>query len=342
MLPSVPSGRLVRTFHASQALAGNPLGDPATREVIVYLPPGYDAEAERRYPVIFALPAFLSAGAAFLNWGAFQKTLPRYLDELAAAIPERAVIAVFPDCFTSYGGSQYLNSAATGQYEDYLLELVRWVDATYRTRGDGARGIMGHSSGGYGALVQAMRHPEVWNAVGCRSGDMGFDLCYPRDFPAFCNAVGRAGGVDRWLSEMQGRDRKAGDDFAALNVLAMSACYSPDPALHPLPIAFPVELETCALIPAVWERWRALDPVEMATQPAVQDALRSLKLLYFECGRRDEYNLHFGARRLAHVLDAQNIPFIYEETDDPHGGTWYRHPVVLARLAEALAGEGAP
>ncbi len=338
MQPVISPGRVQRVRYVSQALAGNPLGDPAEREVVVYLPPGYEDDSARRYPVVFALPAFLSTGVAFLNWAAFQKTLPQYLDELAAAEPARALIAVFPDGFTSYGGSQYLNSSATGNYDDYLLELVRWADATYRTRGDGARGIMGHSSGGYGALVQAMRHPAVWSAVGCRSGDMGFDLCYTRDFPAFCNAVERAGGVDRWLAEMQARERKSGEDIAALNVLAMAACYSPDPALRPLPIAFPVEIETCARIPAVWERWLAHDPVVMVEQPAVQDALRSLKLLYFECGRRDEYLLHFGARRLARKLDALGIAFAYEETDDPHGGTWYRHPVVLGRLAAALEG----
>jgi len=338
MQASLARGTVRRDLHASQALAGNPLGDPAEREVLVYLPPGYDADAERRFPVIFALPAFLSSGPAFLNWAAFQKTLPHYLDELATATPAHTVIAVFPDCFTSYGGSQYLNSTATGQYEDYLLELVRHVDATYRTRGDGARGIMGHSSGGYGALVQAMHHPEIWSAVGCRSGDMGFDLCYARDFPAFCNVVGRAGGVDRWLAEMRARERKTGEDFQALNVLAMSACYSPDLNLHPLPIAFPVDIEICEIIPAVWERWLANDPVMMVDRAEIQDALRSLKLLYLECGRRDEYQMHFGARRLARKLGALSLPFEYIETDDPHSGTSYRHPVVLAQLAAALGG----
>ncbi len=336
MQAAFPRGTVRRDLFASSALADNPLGDPAEREVLVYLPPNYDDDPERRFPVIFALPAFLSSGHAFLNWSAFQKTLPEYLDELAAATPERAVIAVFPDCFTRYGGSQYLNSSATGRYEDYLLELVRYVDATYRTRGDGARGITGHSSGGYGALVQAMRHPEIWSAVGCRSGDMAFELCYGRDFPAFCAAVERAGGVDRWLDEMMARERKTGEDFQALNVLAMSACYSPDPHLHPLPIAFPIDIETMEFIPAVWERWLALDPVHMVERAEIQEALRSLKLLYFECGRRDEYLLHFGARRLARKLDGLGIPFEYVETDDPHGGTSYRHPVVLALLAAAL------
>ncbi|MBA3823572.1 MAG: esterase [Ktedonobacterales bacterium] len=338
---ALPQGRVVRARFTSQALAGNPLGDPTERELVVYLPPGYDdaTQAERRYPVIFVLTGYMGSGVQFLNWSAFTKTLPQQLDELAARENDSgAVIAVFPDCFTAYGGSQYINSSAVGNYDDYLLELARHVDATYRTHGDGGRGICGHSSGGYGALIGGMRHPEVWNAVGCRSGDMGFDLCYLRDMPALCNASQRTeGDLARLLSEILAKERKSGDDFAALSMLAMAACYAPNPAAQPLPFDIPVDLATCAIIPAVWARWLAHDPLELLDQSAVQAALRSLKLLYFECGRRDEYLLHFGARRLDRKLAALGIPHTYEESDDGHSGTAYRYPLVIAKLAAALA-----
>jgi S-formylglutathione hydrolase FrmB len=332
---------VVRERFASQALLGNPLGDPAERELAVYLPPGYDdaANAGRRYPVIFVLPGYLGSGLQFLNWSAFTKTLPQHLNELAAQDPNvNAVIGVFPDCFTAYGGSQYINSSAVGNYDDYLLELARHVDATYRTRGDGARGICGHSSGGYGAMVAGMRHPDVWNAVGCRSGDMGFDLCYLRDMPALCNAVYRAeGDPARLLADTLAKERKGSDDINALNMLAMSACYSPNPRGQMLPFDLPVDPFTCEIIPDVWARWLAHDPLHLAEQPDVQAALRSLKLLYFECGRRDEYLLHFGARRLARKMDALGIIHTYEEIDEGHSGTAYRYPLVIAKMAAALA-----
>jgi len=310
---------------------------------VVYLPPGYDdvANAGRRYPVIFVLRGYLSSGVQFLNWSAFQKSLPQHLDELAAREPDfGAVISVFPDCFTAYGGSQYINSSAVGNYDDYLLELVRSVDARYRTSGDGGRGICGHSSGGYGAMIAGMCHPEIWSAVGCRSGDMGFDLCYLRDMPVLCNALNRTDNDPaRLLNDILAKEHKSSDDITALSMLAMSACYSPNPSTQPLPFDIPVDPATCEVIPEVWARWLTHDPMQLIDQSTVQAALRSLKLLYFECGRRDEYLLHFGARRMARKLAILAIPHTYEENDDGHSGTAYRYPIVIEKLAAALMGK---
>ena len=336
MQPSGPHGVVVRERFASAVLQGNPLGDPAEREVLVYLPPSYATMPERHYPVLFVLTGFMGTGAKLLNWEAFQPTVPDYLDAAAARDPARGeFIAVFPDCFTSFGGSQYINSVAVGNYADYVLELVPHIDATYRTRGVAARGIMGHSSGGYGALVHAMRHPEVWNAVACRSGDMAFELCFMRDFPAVCNIIGRAGGLERWWADVTTREQRISNDFPAHNIVAMAACYSPNLANQPLPIDLPFDLQTCETIPDVWARWLAHDPVYVVEEYTCQDALRSLKLLHFECGRRDEFSLHFGARRLARQLEALGIAHTYTETDDGHSGTNYRYPTILAQFAEA-------
>ena len=333
--PSIPQGTIVRERFTSAVLHGNPLGDPTEREVIVYLPPSYAATPKRRFPVLFVLTGFLGTGAKLLNWEAFQPTVPDYLDAAAAGDPARGeFIAVFPDCFTSFGGSQYINSVAVGDYEAYVLELVAYVDATYRTRGAAARGITGHSSGGYGALVHAMRHPDVWNAVACRSGDMAFELCFMHDFPEVCNILGRAGGLARWWAEVTTRERRISNDFPAHNIIAMAACYSPNLANQPLPIDLPFDIETSETIPAIWERWLAHDPLHLIAQPATQDALRSLKMLHFECGRRDEFLLHFGARRLDRQLAALGIAHTYTETDDGHSGTNYRYPAILAQFAE--------
>src|SRR5215831_18082906 len=118
----------------SQVLAGNPLGDPTTRRLPVLLPPGY-ADSSRRYPVLVGLAGFTGRGIALLNDDPWQPNLAQRLEHLYAnGMPH--VIVVLPDGFTRYGGSQYLNSSATGRYEDYVVEeIVGWVDASYRTIG---------------------------------------------------------------------------------------------------------------------------------------------------------------------------------------------------------------
>src|SRR3546814_20062202 len=89
------------------------------------------------------------------------------------------VVVAFPDCFTRLGGNQYINSAATGPWEDILLqEVVPLVEQRFGCGGAGRRGVFGKSSGGYGAIAHALKPADFWAAAACHSGDMGFELCY--------------------------------------------------------------------------------------------------------------------------------------------------------------------
>ncbi len=242
------SGRVVIETFESEALRGNRAGDPATRKVPVYLPPSYDAEPARRYPVVFVLTGFMGRGRMLLNDGPWSPALNDRMDALIAAGRAGETILVMPDCFTRYGGSQYLNSSATGRYEDHVIEeLVPWADRTFRTRAAREhRGVAGKSSGGYGALVLGMRHPDVFGAVACHSGDLYFDYCYRGDVPAFCTAIQRAGGVGPWLEAFERKLQKKHDDFTVLNVLGMAASYSPNPATPPFGVDLPCDLWTAA------------------------------------------------------------------------------------------------
>ena len=319
---------------ASEALAGNALGDPASRALPVLLPPGYEDDSERRYPVLYGLAGFTGRGASMLNVEPWQPTLAERLERLyAAGMPP--VIVVLPDCFTRLGGSQYLNSPATGRYEDYLTrEIVPYIDSRYRTVATAAgRGVFGKSSGGYGALIMGMRHADLFSAIACHSGDSYFDLCYRPDFPDAALAIARAGGLEAWFQAFESHEKKSGDDHAALNIVAMAACYSPA-AGAPLGLDLPFDLYTCALREDVWALWQAWDPVRMA--PRYTDALGSLRLLFIDCGVRDEYHLQFGARLLTAVLREHDIAYDYEEFDDDHRSISYRYDVSLPRLAAAL------
>lgn len=332
--------RIIYDVISSSVLADNPLGDPHVRTLPIYLPPSYDDEPERRYPVVWMLTGFTGRGQMLLNDNLWTPTIQGQIDALiAAGMPE--LIMALPDCATRYGGSQYINSSATGRYEDHLVaELVPFVDARYRTLpGAQRRAVMGKSSGGYGALIHGMRHPDVFSAVACHSGDMYFELVYKPDFPKFVNRIARNGhDPEAFLTEFAAKPKKSGSDIGALNILAMAACYSPRAEGREssgLPIDFPMDLYTCELRPAVWARWLEHDPVELVAHHA--DQLKRLSLLFIDCGTRDEYNLHYGARILAQRLQAHGVAYEHEEFDDDHRSISYRYDVSLPKLARAIS-----
>jgi enterochelin esterase family protein len=303
-LKSSPAGR-----------SGNALGDPVERLVHVYLPAEY-AAGGGRFPLVFLLAGFTGTGASFLKYEAWEEDIRQRMDRLVADGRARPMILLLPDGMTRFGGSQYINSPATGRYQDYLLELVDWADHTFRSlaRRD-TRAIAGKSSGGYGALRMAMDHPETFGMVGVHSGDMYFEYCYLPEFPRAHRALVAQKDLDGLLSDPR-RARPHDQDFRdVMELAAMSSCYSPNPdARHGFD--FPVDLATGALQPTVWERWRGHDPIQRL--PAGIDALRSLRLLYLDCGRRDEFFLNVGARVFHDALDRQRLPHVYEEHDGGH------------------------
>src|SRR5262245_19711393 len=208
------TGRVEMLRFESEVLKGNAPGDPQVRTVPVYLPPSYDREPERRYPVAYVLTGFTGRGRMLLNDNLWNPPLDLRMDDLIAGGCGEMIL-VMPDCATRYGGSQYLDSSATGAYETHLVsELIPRVDARYRTLADrDHRAILGKSSGGYGALVQGMRHPEQFGAVACHSGDMYFEYCYLGDVPKFCARVQNAGGLRAWFDGFEAGRQKKHDDM---------------------------------------------------------------------------------------------------------------------------------
>ena len=242
-----------------------------------------------------------------------------------------------PDSSTRYGGSQYLNSSATGNYEDSLLELVTFIDAKYPTRKDPAqRAVMGHSSGGYGALRMGMRHPDIFGIVAAHAPDLYFEMVYQKDFPHFLRFYEKAGkaGLAELLAD-PGAALAKGVSFYALATCAMAACYSPNPE-SPHGFDLPFNTYSGELDETVWARWRENDPLRMLEDH--QDALRKLKLLYLDCGLYDEENLLYGARQLAQKMYELKIPMVYEEFEGGHRHTQHRYDHSL-KLISKLFGE---
>ncbi len=324
----------------SPALESNPLGDPARRPLMVYLPPGY-AEDKRRYPTVYFLNAFSGSGKTWTNFSPFSVSVPERLDALISVGMLPPVIGVFPDGWTSLGGSQWVNSDAIGRYRDFLAkDVVGFVDRTWRTIPKAAaRGVLGHSSGGYGALVMGRYHPEIFSHLSAQSPDAYFEYCYLPDLPKAASALLKAGGAEPWFQDFTRRARETkakGEDFTVMNVLAMAAAYSPKKG-EPLNLELPFDANTGKLRLEVWNRWLVHDPVRFV--PKFVDTFRKLKTVYIDCGTRDEYNLRWGARMIAEDLKAGSIELVHEEFEDGHTGVNYRFERSLEVIGPRLAVE---
>lgn len=319
----------------SASLRGNPAGDPCRRLTPVLLPRTAREGSDLRFPVIFLLAGYGSSGRSMTNWNGWTPSVPERFDRMRDRGEIGDVIAVFPDAFTRYGGSQYVNSDATGRYEDMMVrDLVGWLDSRYPTLAAGRhRGIAGKSSGGYGALVLGMRHPDVFSAVACHSGDMYFEYCYKQDFPRLLRLLEKHGSLEGFLKAFDEAPKKTSDLVLALNVVAMAAAYSPDPEA-PGGLELPVDPDTGEVVDEVWKRWLAHDPVYLCESHV--PALKKLRLLYLECGRRDQFHLQYGLRILSRKLERLGVDHIAEEFDDDHSGTSYRYEVSIPRMWQSI------
>jgi len=254
------------------------------------------------------------------------------VDALIAAGAPPCVL-VMPDCMTSVGGSQYVNSAATGRYADYVArELIPFVSEHFRL--SGAWGVAGKSSGGFGALSLVMDFPGRFQAAACHSGDAHFESCYVPDFAPAAMAVERAGGVDGWWRRFSAGGPLIGADHTVLNVIGMSCCYSPAAGANLLNVELPMDPYTGVVRPEVFARWLAFDPVVRCGTNA--DALKALELLWLECGTRDSFRLYVGARTLHQALLDAEVSHHFEEFDGDHFKLDYRYDHSLPAVFQAL------
>lgn len=334
------AGRLDEHVLDSQALSGNPLGDPHRRPVYVYTPPGYADDPDRRYPSVYVIQGLTGQVDMWRNRKFGQPSTLEALDDWFAANAEAPAIVVFVDAWTSIGGSQFLDSPATGRYHTYLCdEVVPFIDARYRTLGGAAhRGIAGKSSGGYGAMVTPMLRPDLFGGLVTHAGDALFEACYLPDFRTVARALRDRydGSYEAFWADLRSRPgRSERTDGDLLNVWCMAACYSADPDGT---VQLPFEPTTGLLRPDVWDRWLAWDPVRMAAGHA--DALRGLRGIWIDAGRSDDFYLDLGADAFRAELEAIGVDgtrLRFELFDGTHSGIDWRYPEAIGWLAERLA-----
>jgi Putative esterase len=322
----------------SDALAGNALGDPARRPLYVYRPPGVELDHPRGLPTVYLIQGFTGQLDMWTAHSALEPNTIERVDSMFAARACPDAIVVFVDAWTSRGGSQFINSASTGRYLDYLCdEVVPFVDGRYPTlAARDHRGIAGKSSGGYGAMVVPMLRPDVFGALASHAGDALFECCY---LPAFRD-VARVlrdsfeGSYEVFFEQLAAADHfdfaKYGEPF---EMYGYASAYSPD-LTAPGRALLPFEISTGRLIDDVWALWLEHDPVRMA--PHYADALRSMRRIYLDAGKNDEYYLDLGAQAFAHELSKLGAAHTLELFDGKHGGIQYRYPGAIHELVTAL------
>jgi S-formylglutathione hydrolase FrmB len=331
-------GRFDQHEFDSRVLQGNALSDPARRPRWVYVPPSYDDEPDRRYPSLYMIQGLTGQLDMWRNRSPFRKNFPELTDDLFASGEAPPCVVVWVDCWTSLGGSQFLDSPGTGNYHTYLCdEVVPWVDANYRTLpAPQHRGIAGKSSGGYGAMVTAMLRPDLFGGLATHAGDALFETCYLPDFRVSVRALRDhyQGSFENFWQDFRSRPALAKDeDGHLMNDWCMAACYSADADGT---VRLPYVTATGQLIPDVWDRWLAWDPVRMV--PRYVDALRSMTAIYIDAGTKDEWFLDLGAEAFRQALEAIDVTDVFFELfDATHMGIEYRYPKSLRYLAERLS-----
>ncbi len=331
------SGRFDEVLFESEVLKGNRLGDPHVRPLWVYLPPGYDENDGRRYPSVYMIQGLTGQLDMWRNRSAFRKNFPELADELFARGEAPPCILVWVDCWTSLGGSQFLDSPATGRYHTYLCdEIVPWVDAHYRTlAARDHRGIAGKSSGGYGAMVTPMLRPDLFGGLATHAGDALFEYSYLLEFPQTVRALREHydGSYEKfWERFRSGIPFTRSSDASLLNTWCMAACYSAD---LDGTVNLPFDTKSGMLLPDVWERWLVWDPVRMV--PIHAEGLSTMKAIYIDSGKRDQYYLDIGATAFRDALAQIGVTDVFFELfDGTHAGIEYRYPISLKYLAERL------
>jgi S-formylglutathione hydrolase FrmB len=220
---SAEPGTIERIKVHGASLEGNLEGDPADRDVLVYLPPSYASAPERRYPVVYALHGYDMTAESF----AAMLGAPASIDRAVAA-GEDETIVVLPDANTLHGGSFYSSSPTIGDWESFIAQdLVASIDARYRTIPEQrARGLLGHSMGGYGALRIAMKRPGVFDSVYAMS-------------PCCLRARGADPRVEAAIEEGMTVEQATAGPRDLRNSFAAHAAWTPNPANPPFYIDVP-------------------------------------------------------------------------------------------------------
>jgi enterochelin esterase-like enzyme len=301
--PGGAPGTVERITVHGKALEGNLEGDSPDREVAVYLPAGYAANQDRRYPVVYLLHGYGGREDTFL---ARLANLQESGDRLAAAQGFSSAIVVTPNAYSLHKGSMYSNSPTTGDWERFIAEdLVAHMDGHYRTLPDRmSRGLAGHSMGGYGALRIGMKRPDVFGALYIMSA-----CCLTANRNPQPDSMKAAEAI---TTRAQAEEAARAPGFSPSVTLASAAAWSPNPKNPPLYLDLPVK--DGKVRPDIVAKWVANAPLEMLEQYVAN--LGKYYAIGIDIGTKD--GLITSNKELHAAMTRLRIPHGYEEYDGDH------------------------
>jgi enterochelin esterase-like enzyme len=308
-------GRVETIQVPAPSLEGNLQGNATLRDVVVYLPPSYAGDADRRYPVVYHLHGWLPGAE---QWSQMIG-LGQGADTALAAGEAREMIVVLPDAQSVFGGAMYSTSMTSGDFEAFIAaDLIDYIDSNYRTIPEReSRGLSGHSMGGYGTLRIAMKYPELYSSFYAMSS------CCLMPFQADDPLIAQAAALTS-VEEAQ----KA-PIFVRVQ-LTQGAAWSPNPDRPPLYLDMPIS--DGEVQPLVLAKWHANTPLAMIDQyvpnlrrydaigleVGLQDGLiganRELSAVLMRYGIEHEFGTYEGdhTNRVAERFEGRVLPFFSE------------------------------
>jgi S-formylglutathione hydrolase len=302
------SGLIIDTVVYSPSLEGNLLGDSPDRNVTIYLPPGYDT-SDKHYPVIYLLHGYTGDNKFWLEKGYANVNLEPIMNDMINNKTIEPMILVSPDSYNRFGGSLYINSVSSGNWEDFIVQdVVQFVDAHFRTIANaGSRGIAGHSMGGYGTMMIAMKHPDIFSATyGLSSNSLVFDP----------NPNAYLDSYRTIFEEIYGATDIRDFDFFSWDArltLSMSVAMVPNTSSPPFYCDY-MFTPGGDFVPSVWQRLMAFDPYTSIT--TYEQNILQLTAIHLDCGDMDgnlQSNITFGDK-----LATIGIPGAFESYAGDH------------------------
>ena len=294
----------------SKALEGNLIGDPAEREVTVYLPPSYQKNPESRFPVLYMLHGFTDTDSQWFGWEEHWINLQTVIEQSLAEGLSKEMIVVMPNAYNRFKGSMYASSATIGDWETFVTkELVQFIDANYRTLAHkNSRGLAGHSMGGYGTLRLGMKYPEVYAAIYALSP---------------CCMDGGANTNAELMAKLEAftPEQLEGANFFEIATLATSAAFAPNPQNPPFYLDLPAKNGEPRQ--EVINKIIANRTLNFVDQYILN--LKKLKAIALDAGLQDR-GISEATKSLHEILESYQIPHFYESYEGDH----------LNRIAERI------
>lgn len=312
----------------STLLKDNPLNDPAIRFNPLLVP-----HSPGPWPVVLVLGGFTGNAPFYFNAKFNERNAIQVIDAAYGRGEAPEALYVFVDALTSWGGSQFINSAATGRYEDYIMqEIIPALKKHYPVSAKASDWcVSGGSSGGYGALHLGSKYPDTFGYVGAIAPDCFFEASlFSELYHALPFWEKYKESPRRALEELRnGKIMKARNWHSVVNAFGMAACYSP--LGHDGGFQLPLDTRTGAKNVDLWKRWLAHDPLHFLPQRL--NELRKLSGIHLDVGNKDNFHLQYGARQISDLLNKNNITHDYVEFDGNHFDIGERRPEVWKWLA---------